>query len=304
MPSPLKRLKKSRPVTRLRHYLAYLAARAYFRLARRLSRERVIRWGRALGRFAYRRISYGKKLTIDNLTRVFGDRMSPGEIEEIARKVYENLGITALEFPRLLHIGDEEFFQNVDYLPGDIEYLRDRLASGRGAIFASAHLGNWEMLADFGARLGLKMSVLYKPSTNPYFNRLWSELRGRNRLIDIQGSLSPVTRRLRAGEVICLLFDENARSRGIEIPFFGRPASTYKGPAFFALRTGSPIFCIYLIRREGGRYQLIIERTIEPRRSEDLEADIRRIMAEMNSSLEEMIRRYPDQWNWVYKRWS
>lgn len=304
MPSPLKRLKKSRPVTRLRHYLAYLAARAYFRLARRLSRDRVIRWGRALGRFAFRRVGYGKKLTIGNLTRVFGEEMTPGEIEEIARRVYENLGITALEFPRLPHIGDEEFFRNVEYLPGDIEYLRQLMGSGSGAIFASGHLGNWEMLADFGARLGLKMSVLYKPSTNPYFNRLWSELRGRNRLIDIQGSLAPVSRRLRAGEGICLLFDENARSRGIEIPFFGRPASTYRGPAFFALRTGSPILCLYFIRLEDGRYRFIIERTIEPRRTGNLEDDLRRIMTEMNSSLEEMIRRHPEQWNWVYKRWS
>ncbi len=304
MPSPLKRLKKSRPVTRLRHYLAYLAARGYFRLARRLSRERVIRWGRALGRFAYRRVGYGKKLTVANLTRVFGEEMTPGEIEETARRVYENLGITALEFPRLPHLGDEEFLRNIDYRPGDIEYLRERLAAGKGAIFASGHLGNWEMLADLGARLGMRMSVLYKPSTNPYFNRLWSELRCRNRLIDIRGSLAPVTRRLRSGEVICLLFDENARSRGVEIPFFGRPASTYKGPAFFALRAGSPIICVYLVRQEGGRYRLVIERTIEPERTGDLEADIRRVMTEMNTSLEEMIRRHPDQWNWVYKRWS
>lgn len=300
----LKRFKKSRPVTFIRRYLGYLMALAYFRLARRLSRQRVIRWGRALGRFAFRRVGYGRKLTLDNLTRVFGDEKDPEEIEKVARRVYENLGVTALEFPRLPYINDREFFRSVDYRPEDIDHLHALLREGKGALFASAHMGNWEMLADFGARLGLTISVLYKPSTNPYFNRLWTELRKRNRLIDITGNLSPVTRRLQAGEGICLLFDENARNRGIKIPFFGRPASTYKGPAFFALRTGAPILCLYFVRQPDGRHQFIIERTIRPRRTGDLEADLKRIMAEMNSSLEKMIRRYPDQWNWVYKRWT
>ncbi len=300
----LKRIKKSPSVTRLRRYLAYLVARAFFRLAPLISRDGAIRWGRRLGRFAFCPVGYGKELTRENLRRVFGDEMSPEEITATARRVYENLGVTALEFPRLPHISDEEFFREVDFQDGDIAYLRKLMAAGKGAVFASAHMGNWEMLADFGGRLGLKMSVLYKPSTNPYFNRLWTELRKRNRLIDITASLSPVTARLKAGEGICLLFDENARSRGIEIPFFGRPASTYKGPAFFALRTGAPILCLYFIRQDDGRHRFIIERTIRPRRSGDLEADLKKIMVEMNSSLEKMIRRYPDQWNWVYKRWS
>lgn len=300
----LKRVKKNRQVTRLRRYLAYLVARAFFRLAPRLSRDRAIRWGRTLGRFAFRRVGYGRKLTLDNLTRVFGGEMDEAEIEATARRVYEYLGVTALEFPRLPYISDREFFDSVDFQAEDIDYLWELMRSGRGALFASAHMGNWEMLADFGARLGLKMSVLYKPSTNPYFNRLWTELRKRNRLIDINGNLYPVTARLKAGEGICLLFDENARSRGIEIPFFGRPASTYKGPAFFALRTGAPIICLYFIRQADGRHRFIIERTIRPRRSGDLEADLRKVMAEMNFSLEKMIRRYPDQWNWVYKRWG
>lgn len=300
----LKRLKKSPPVTRVRRYIAYLVARAFFRIAPRISRDRAIRWGRRLGRFAFYRIGYGRDLTLKNLNRVFGDEMSPEELRETAGKVYENLGVTALEFPRLPHISDEEFFGNVEFRDPDIDYLREVMAEGRGAIFASAHMGNWEMLADFGGRLGLKMSVLFKPSTNPYFNRLWSELRKRNNLIDITASLSPVTRRLRAGEGICLLFDENARSRGIQIPFFGQPASTYKGPAFFSLRTGAPILCLYFIRQADGRHRFIIERTIQPRRSGNLDSDLKKVMIEMNQSLEKMIRRYPEQWNWVYKRWS
>jgi len=300
----LKRIKKNKYVTGVRRYLLYLLALGFFVLVRTLPWRMIVSLGRSLGRFAFRRVRYGRRLTIDNLNRVFGDEKTPGEILRIAEKVYENMGITALEFPRMDSMTDREFFEKVDYDQDQRAFLLSLLAKKKGAIFASAHLGNWEMLADFGARLGLKMSVLYKPSTNPYLNRFWFRLRGRNKMIDITKNLSLVNRRLRANEGVCLLFDENARSRGIKLPFFGRPASTYKGPAYFALRTGAPIVCIYFVRQEDSRHRFIIERTIWPKRTGSLEEDIISIMKEMNRSLEKMIRKYPDQWNWIYKRWS
>jgi len=302
--SLFKRIKKKPRVTRIRRYLVYLAALGFLSLARHLSWEQIVSWGRRLGRLGFRRVKYGRKLTLDNLTRVFGDELTEAEILVIAEKVYQNMAVTALEFSRMSLMSDREFFQVVDYDEGDIRHLWSLLEKKKGVIFASAHMGNWEMLAGLGGRLGFKMSILFKPSTNPYLNRIWFNLRSRNRLIDITKNLSLVTKRLRDNEVVCILFDENARGRGIELPFLGYPASTYKGPAFFAIRTGSPIACVYFIRQANGKHRLIIERTIEPVRTGNLEEDIITVMMEMNRSLEEMIRRYPDQWNWVYKRWS
>jgi KDO2-lipid IV(A) lauroyltransferase len=302
--SILKRIKKHPQVTRVRRYLVYITAVGFCQLVRHLPWNRTISWGRCLGRFAFHRVRYGRKLTLDNLNRVFGYEMTDREIMQIAEKVYENMGITALEFPKMSLISDREFFRTVDYDEGDIRYIRSLLEKKKGVIFASAHMGNWEMLAGFGGRLGFAMSILYKPSTNPYLNRIWFGLRKRNRLIDITRDLSLVTKRLRENEVVCILFDENARSRGIKLPFLGHPASTYKGPAFFALRTGCPIVCAYFIRQASGKHRLIIERIIEPARTGNLEEDIITVMTEMNRSLEKMIRRYPDQWNWIYKRWS
>jgi len=302
--SILKRFKKNRYVTRIRRYLVYLMSLGIFFLARHLSRSQIVSWGCGLGRFAFRRLKYGRKLTLDNLTRVFGDEMPPDEIVRIAESVYENMVVTALEFPSMTAMTDSDFFELVDYNPEDIVLIRELLDEGKGSIYAGAHMGNWEMLADFGARLGLNMSVLYKPSTNPYLNKLWFKMRGRNKLIDINENLAQVTKRLKENESICLLFDENARSRGVEIPFFGRPASTYQGPAYFSLRTGAPIVCVYFIRQEDFRHRFIIERVIRPARKGKLEEDITGILLELNESLETMIRKYPDQWNWVYKRWT
>jgi len=299
----LKKIKKNRYVTFLRRLIVYPASTFLIFVIRRLSWEKVTSLGRFLGSCAFHLVRYGRKRTLDNLTRVFGEK-TEAEILKIAEKTYENLGSTVLEFLKLPALSDEKFFRKVDFEKEQVDFLRNIMGEKRGVIFASAHIGNWEMLADFGARLGLKMSVLYKPSTNPYLNRLWAELRSRNELIDINRDLSRVTARLRRNEAICLLFDENARSRGIKLEFFGLPASTYRGPAYFALRCGSPIVCLYFVRTESGRQRFIIDRTIRPERTGNLEADIVGVLREMNGSLERIIREYPDQWNWVYKRWS
>lgn len=235
---------------------------------------------------------------------IWAGRLSDRETAVVARESYRNLAVTMLEQGKMRRMGRERFLSLIDYQPEQIELLHGLVKRGRGVLYASAHFGNWEMLAEFGARLGLNMSVLYKPPTNPYLDRFLHRIRGSNSLIDINSDLSSVVRRLRRGEEIALLFDENARRRGIRIPFFGFEASTYRGPAYFSLRAGAPIVCLYFLRLRDGRHRFLIERVIEPVRSARLDQDIRRIMLEMNQSLEKVILANPGQWNWPYRRWG
>ncbi|MDD5643898.1 MAG: lysophospholipid acyltransferase family protein [bacterium] len=300
----LKKIKKNRFITGIRRFIIYAVSMAACFIVKILPWKIVVKIGRALGLFAFYIVRYARKRTVDNLARVFSGVKSEREIRLIAKNVYKNICITSLEFPKMPHMTDAEFFAATDYKKEQIDYLWELLKREKGVIFASAHMGNWEMLAEFGARLGFNMSILFKPSTNPYLNKIWFGLRGNNKLIDISKDLSSVVRRLRANEVICLLFDENARNRGIMLDFFGKPASTYKGPAYFALKTGCPIVCLYFIRKkEDARHKFIIERTVWPERTGNLEQDMLHILKQMNESLEQVIRQYPEQWNWIYKRW-
>lgn len=296
---------KAPAIRRVRRLALYAVSLAVLRLVARIPWPSIVRMGRALGRFTFHVVRHGRRRTIRNLTRVFGAWKDPAEIRRIARGAYEHLGVTALEFPKMSAMDDAEFFAHCEYDPDDVAGMRRLMATRRrGIIFASAHMGNWEMLASYGARLGFTMSVLYKPPTNPYLDRLWQRLRGGNKLIDITKDLSTVIRRLRKNEVICLLFDENAKGRGVPLEFLGRPASTYAGPAYFALRTGCPIVCLYFIRTREWKHRFVIERIIIPPQGGDRERDTARILCEMNASLEAMVRRYPEQWNWIYERWG
>jgi KDO2-lipid IV(A) lauroyltransferase len=296
-------IRKNPAVRKARRYLVYLFSLTGCFVARHLSWPSLVKIGRFFGRFAFRTVKWQRKRTMENLGRVFAGEKQEEELLRIAERVYENFGITSFEFPKMAAMTDAEFWNVCLYEPEQIDYLRSLLKKGKGIIFASAHMGDWEMLAEFGARLGFDMSVLYKPNSNPYINKIWLGLRRHNRLIDITRDLSAVVRRLRENKVISLLFDENARNAGIEIPFFGRPVSTYKGPAFFSLRSGCPIVCLYFVRQDDGRLRFIIERTIWPERKGPLDEDIVRIMQEMNLSLELTLRKHPEQWYWFYKRW-
>lgn len=298
----MRKIRKHPVVTTVRHYCVYLLSLASCVLVRHLSWPAVVGLGRCFGWLVWAS-GIWRKRTLDNLRLAFGGEKTEAELRRIARGVYDNFGITALEFPMLPTMTDAEFWRVCLYDQADIDHMRHLLAGGKGVIFASAHMANWEMLAEFGARHGFDMSILYKPNSNPYMDRIWRRLRGHNQLIDITRDLSTVVRRLRANRVISLLFDENARESGIELPFFGRPASTYKGPAYFALRAGCPIMCPYFVRQPDNRLRYVIERTIYPERKGTLEEDIERIMRELNQSLETMLRKHPEQWYWFYKRW-
>lgn len=299
----LKRIKKNKYVRPVRLFVGYIIFLACYKIIRLLPWRVVIFMGRNFGRFVFYVIRYARKRTLDNLQAAFGGTKSRKEIIKIAAGVYENFGMTAFEFLKAPHLSRKEFLSIVDYDESTIGASYRLAGEGKGVIVASAHMGNWEILALLGAHLKINMSVLVEPSTNPYINRLYQEMRGENKLIDVTKEFVKIVPRLRSGEIICLLFDENARENGMLIDFFGRPASTYKGPAYFAIRTGAPILCMYIIRAENGRHRLVAGRTIRPKPTGDINKDIEDILKLLNSDLEEVILKYPQQWNWLYKRW-
>ncbi|MEA3347161.1 MAG: hypothetical protein U9Q21_03625, partial [Candidatus Auribacterota bacterium] len=174
----LKKIKKNKSVTRVRRYIIYVISVFSLFTVKHLPWKLVIYLGRSLGNFAFHIVKYARKRTLDSLAKVFGQEKEKREIFQIAKNVYKNIGITSLEFPKMSSMTDKEFFSTVNYEKKQIDFLWSLLDKKKGVIFASAHMGNWEMLAEFGGRLGFNMSILYKPSTNPYLNKIWFGLRG------------------------------------------------------------------------------------------------------------------------------
>ena len=183
------------------------------------------------------------------------------------------------------------------------EHLRRALELGRGVIALSAHLGNFTMIGTRLAAAGYPFSVVVKQPKDERFARLIDRYRA---MVGIQ-TISAKPRReaarqilkaLRRNEVILVIADE-FKSGGVEVEFLGRTASAPRGPATLALRTGAAVLPTFVTRDHEDRLTLRIGEEVRLVKTGDLQQDVAANASLFAGHLEAMVRRYPDQWNWL-----
>lgn len=188
-----------------------------------------------------------------------------------------------------------------------LEEVRRAVEEGRGALVLTGHLGNWEIgVASVSAR-GLGTDVVAHRQTNPLFDEYWIRVRESLRLRTLvkNDAFGLIPRSLDEGRMVALVADQNLRARGVFVDFFGKLASTAKGPALFALRRGASIFLGVALRQPGWppRYRLQmdeIEIPVEGSREER----VRELTQRHVKVLEDWIRKAPDQYFWMHRRWK
>lgn len=182
--------------------------------------------------------------------------------------------------------------------------LEDALAEGKGAIVISGHVGNWEILGQAIAAAGFPIATIATPFYDPRLTKWldeWRSKRGLKILWRDRNSGKAILRALRGNNLMAFLIDQDTKTAGDYVPFFGRPAFTPTTPAALALRTGAPvIFCWH--HRRGKRHEITIER-LHYERSENHQSDVLALTAQLTARLESVIRVAPEQWVWMHRRW-
>jgi Kdo2-lipid IVA lauroyltransferase/acyltransferase len=290
----------ARDRVRFKHRLEYAALNAVLAGSGRMSDTAAASLGARLGRLGYA-LGIKRAVVASNLRIAFPEQTDEWR-ERIARASYEHLGRETMMMLRLAAMSREELMAMTH--PVNVEEPTSLLRAGQGVIVVAGHLGNWEIGAAVMAVRGYTVDVIAKRSANPlFYERI---LAARERLgvgvIDFQGATRYVLRALRAGRAVAFAADQHAGRAGLWVPFFGRPASTYRGPALMSLRTGAPIFLSIPIRRPDGTYELRLDRIDVPLTG-DMEADEVRLTMEYSRRLEEAVRQYPDQYVWQHRRW-
>ncbi len=234
---------------------------------------------------------------LDNLALALPET-SAAERQRIALGMWENLGRTFAEFFHLKQIDAQgrvalesaERFQAI--------------ADAGPFIVCAPHMGNWELMALVGQRLGAKLAGVYQSLTNPLVDRAIYEIRAPMYPGGLMGK-SPATARalLRlAREGGCPAFVADLRERrGIATPFFGRPAMSNPFPAFIARTTGLPLYAARVMRLPDARFSMRIEPVAVPKTS-DRDADVAAATAALQARFEEFIREAPEQWMWAHRR--
>lgn len=288
----------------LKHHIEYTGVRLMMHIASLLSPAGSAWIGERLGDLAFDLVRKRRALVQQHLVRVFGDEYDPDQLHRTARNVYQQLGRTATEHARLLMAETTDIRDRMTVTGAD--HIAQARQQGKGVILVTGHFGYWELLGASVAALGYPVAVVAKDQHNPAVNALI--IKGREqlgmRVIPMASATHAILRTLRRNECIGLLMDQDAGPGGVFVDFLGLPASTYQGPALFALRSGAPIIPCFIIREGAERHRVVFETPIEAVPSGDESADIQRYTQAYTAVLERYVRRYPDHWFWVHRRWK
>ena len=183
--------------------------------------------------------------------------------------------------------------------------MRQALAKGNGVLLFTGHFGYWEVGAMALALRVQPISVMARPLDNPYLHDMLERIRTRlgNSVIYRQGSIRKVLQALAANRGVAILIDQHLHTPdAVYVDFFSRPAATTNALAALALRTGAPVIPAFILPLPRGRYRVIFEHAVEPPPPDATDA-VREFTQRCTDVLEMYIRRHPDLWLWMHRRW-
>jgi KDO2-lipid IV(A) lauroyltransferase len=287
---------------RFRHRLEHAAVSGVVQLARMLPMRAVIAAGTLLGTAFYLFDRSHRRLAISNLRAAFPLR-SEAECDAIARGMFEHFGRLLTVLLKFSTMPPERMLALVEF-EGE-ERVRAAHALGRGVLLYTGHFGFWEINALVHALEIQPMAVLARPLDNPLLHHLLESARRRtgNTVIYRRGAIRRVLRALADNQAVAILIDQHIQSSdAVYVDFFNRPAATTSALAALALRTGAPVVPVFALPQPGGRFRMVYEHAVEPPNSDDPEA-LRAFTQRCSDVLEMYVRRYPDLWLWMHRRW-
>jgi len=251
-------------------------------------------------------LSY-KKILKKNLTMIYGDSMTEGQIRRLANSCMRNI----VRMPGdILYYGAPAHRGRLlrDISITGAEHIERALQEGKGVIGLGAHMTHFLLLTVRLAQSELPFVVLTKDPDNPVIRKRLRGWRSDSGVVSIDvgvkdKGVSGITRSFEDNRLVYFIADERRKRNAMIVPFFGRPAYTATGPAVFSKKTGAPIVPIFVAQRNGG-ISVDIMPAVEDSSTGDYQDDIRIITERANRAIEDYIRKYPDQWLWTRPRWK
>jgi KDO2-lipid IV(A) lauroyltransferase len=283
----------------VKHAIEYAAVASVRTLVRLLPDFVVRAMGSTIGLISYLVDAPHRRVALANLAQCFPNR-SEAERRAIARRTFRHFGQLLLE---LLRFGARDRARTVE-IEG-AERVRHAYAKGKGVLFFTGHFGFWELHAIHHGSAFEPIGVIARALDNPRLNALLERIRGAtgNHCIYREGAVRRVLKTLHGGHGVAMLIDQHMHSPdAIWVNFFERQAATTSTLAALALRTEAPVIPVFALPLPGGRYKFVYEAPVEPPSGEGPEA-VREFTQRCTDVLEMYVRRHPELWLWMHRRW-
>lgn len=239
---------------------------------------------------------------VANLSEAFPDWAEERK-REYAIRGYEHLAMLGAELALMPRLMSSEGWADRARMT-KIRSALDKLLTGGPCILVTGHVGNWELGGTMMAMLGFKIHAIYRPLDSPALDAWARESRSRKglALLDKYSTAKGLPDIFARGECAAFVADQNAGTRGLFVPFFGRLASTSRSVATLAIRTGTPILPLFIRREPDGRHHITVRPPIMPNATTSDDA-VTELTRRCTAAIETAVREAPDQWLWMHARW-
>jgi len=238
-----------------------------------------------------------KSIIEKNLTN-FNGNLTNEQRENIISSMWKNYGITFIEYIFL-----SSFKEKNDLVKVTRSDILEKISSDKPVIFVSGHFSNFELMSMEITKRKVKLATIYRPLNNFFLNPLMEHIRKKyvckNQIKKGIGGVKESIQYIKAGYSIALMIDQRV-SEGERLNFFNQPALTTTLPAQLALKFELPIIPVFIERRENGTYKIdFYDEIISKNFKNKID-----LTQKLNSILEEMIKKNPNEWIWTHNRWK
>jgi KDO2-lipid IV(A) lauroyltransferase len=289
---------------KIRRYILYYLGRAAAFIFTIIPLSSGLAIASFLGTGAFYVLGRYRRLTIDNLKYAFGSEKTQSELRAIAKRVFQNLGKNAVELVNLPKFNRERMDTFVRFR--NRERLDKAYEKGRGVIVLTAHFGSWELMASALRENNYPGVTIAR---RIYFSKYDDFLNALRRSRDVEviyrdESPRKVLKVLKRNWIVGIVADQDVDSvDGVFVNFFGKPAYTPSGPAALAKASGAVLLPVFIVR-EGLWHTIACEEPIQLSNTPDKEADLICNTQKWSDVVESYIRKYPEQWVWMHRRWK
>lgn len=295
----------------LREQIEYAVTAATLKLSRILPEEAVYALFKGFGLLIHAASGRRRRISLRNAEIVFPEK-SLAERKALVKQAYINLSESMALNTLIMadRISNEQLLDSVESDGWD-NYEKANSQTGKGLLFISGHIGNWELMSQYIAlRSGQRINIIARETTNPLLEeKIVLPLRERFgiRIFYKKKALMRIMKAINRGENAGIMIDQKLKpgGGGIFVEFFGRKAPTSGSPALLQVRFGITVLPVFMVKTPTGKYRLVIREPVQWQdNGKPMEEQVLELTRIHQRIVEEMVRQYPDQWFWMHNRWG
>jgi KDO2-lipid IV(A) lauroyltransferase len=295
---------KRRPPPAWLAWIQYVAVRTVAAMLQSLPLRLALRAAEGLALLVATIDAKHRKAAVRNVAASYPSA-SLAACEAIVRRTYRHLAAMLVEVlfaPRFVRRSNVGRYMDARHL----EHFDRAVKAGKGAVLVIGHQGNWEFIGYTVTLMGYPLHAIARPLDNPRLDRFLNRFRtGTGQAIASKYNvLRQMGELLSQNKIVIFLADQDARRHGLFVPFFGRPASTFKAPAVVALRYGVPLLVADIYRVGLMRHVGILHPPLDVPPGLTGEEAVKYLVATYTRKLEDFVRRRPEQYLWLHRRWK